>query len=604
MKLVPPTRSEPGHDTTRQPGRLLSPRLGGFRLGWREDIRLTVLAVIVGTASGLAAVGFRALILVIQNGVYLHHWGVREGVLSAGPLPWWTILVPAAGGAIAGLLTTYVASEARGHGVPVVMESVALHGGFLRGRLVAVQALASGVTIGTGGSAGREGPIVQIGAAAGSALARALSLPGYMVKILLACGSAAGIAATFNTPIAGVLFAIEIVLLELKTRSFIPLVVASVFGTVVSRIFLGRHPAFAVPPYDFVRPAELLLYLLLGVAAGLVAVAFINVLSRVEHAYERLPVPDWAKPATGGLLVGAIGLMMPEVLGVGYGTVGGVLAGGGAAAYLLLLAGMKIAAVSLTLGSGGSGGVFAPSLFIGAMLGGAFGGLVHAIAPGFAAAPGAYALVGMAAVFAGSSRATLTAIIILFELTQDYHIILPLMFACVVSNLVAWVIEPDSIYTRRLRERGVHVVQDLEPDVLARTRVRDVMTRQPETVHEDDSVRQAYDLILSTGRDALPVLDTHGGLEGIVTHLALSRAFSRGEQDRPVGEVAERDTGRVHPDRLLFQVVGDVERFGHLVVVDPADPRRLVGVLSGPDLLKARRPETLWAPGRRTAKSA
>ncbi|MGE3276663.1 MAG: chloride channel protein [Vicinamibacterales bacterium] len=219
-----------------------------IRPDWRQDLRLTGFAAIVGSMAGLAAVAFRSLILLLQNLAYTQDWSFDPSPFIDRPVTWWTVLLPAVGGLAAGLLTHYVASEARGHGVPVVMEAVALHDGRIRPRLMAIQALASGITIGTGGSAGREGPIVQIGAAGGSTMGLLRQLPPYMTKILVGCGAAGGIAATFNTPIGGVLFAIEVVLLELKTRSFIPLVVASVFATVVSRIFLGRNPASSFLP--------------------------------------------------------------------------------------------------------------------------------------------------------------------------------------------------------------------------------------------------------------------------------------------------------------------------------------------------------------------
>lgn len=552
----------------------------------------------MGTAAGFAAVAFHALIPFIQNAAYFGTLSSASSSLLDRPFTWWVVLVPAAGGLAAGILTHFVASEARGHGVPVVMEATAMHDGRIRARVMGVQALASGITIGTGGSAGREGPIVQIGASGGSTLARLFRLPPYMTKILVACGAAGGIAATFNTPIGGVLFAIEVVLLELKTRSFIPLVVASVFATIVSRLFLGRRPAFDVPPYAFQHPVELLFYLLLGVCAGLVAVFFINTLYRLEDWFEGSRIPVVIRPALGGLAVGALALGLPQILGVGYDTVSAILQQHYAGPLLIGLVAAKIVAVSLTLGSGGSGGVFAPSLFLGASLGGAFGALMHQLAPSVTASPGAYALVGMAAVFAGTSRATLTAIIILFEMTQDYQIILPLMFGCVVSDLVAYTVEPDSIYTRKLRLRGIHIVQDLEPDALARIRVTDVMTREYETVLETDTVKTVFDRLLAAGRRALPVVDAHQQLAGIVTHLDVSRAFQEGREDEVVSAIAHRELVTAWPDQRLRDVIGEFTEFGQLPVVDRLNPRQLLGVLTRADLLKAQPPEVRQRRGR------
>ncbi|MFQ5790497.1 MAG: chloride channel protein, partial [Acidobacteriota bacterium] len=452
-----------------------------------------------------------------------------------------------------------------------------------------VKGLASAVTIGTGGSAGREGPIVQIGSSLGSTVARLFHLPPYMTKVLVACGASGGIAATFNTPIAGVLFSIELILLELKTRSFIPLVIASVSATAVSRIFLGRHPAFIVPEYGYQHTAELLFYLLLGVLSGLVAVTIIVVLYKTEDLFARPLIPPYLRPVLGGLVLGTIAFFFPQILGVGYETVSAVLQENYSGPMLLGLMGLKILGLSFTLGSGGSGGVFAPSLFVGATLGGSFGALVHYLFPAYTATYGAYALVGMAAVFAGASRATLTAIIILFEMTQDYRIILPLMFACVVSDLVAWTLAPDSIYTRKLTRRGIRVVQDMEVDVLARVHVGEVMDREVETVAETALVREAYDKTLASGRKALPVVNKHRELTGLITHLDLSRAFKSNEMDRPVSEFAARELVTAYPEQTLYEVIDKFSQVRQLPVVDRRNHKHLLGMLTRADFLKLHR---------------
>jgi len=567
------------------------PWLRNFRLDWQENIRLSLLALLVGTTAGFVAIGFRYLIFAVQNLALFGRGSLGPSAPLDHTIGHWILLVPAAGGLVVGLLTYFLAPEARGHGVPEVMEAVTLHEGRLRTRLLGVKSLASAVTIGTGGSAGREGPIVQIGSSAGSTIAGLFHLSPYMKKVLVACGASGGIAATFNTPIGGVLFSIELILLELKTRSFVPLVIASVFATVVSRIFLGRHPAFAVPPYGFEHTVELLFYLLLGVLAGLAAVALIVVLYKMEDIFARLPGPSYLRPVLGGLLVGAVALVFPQILGIGYETVSAVLQENYTGPMLIGLVGLKILAVSLTLGSGGSGGVFAPSLFVGATLGGAFGAFVHHLFPASTATYGAYALVGMAAVFAGAGRATMTSIIILFEMTQDYRIILPLMFACVVSHLVAWTLHADSIYTKKLTRRGVRVVQDLEVDVLARVRVREVMDREVETVAETASIRDAYDKTLASGRKALPVVNEHGELTGIITHFDLSHAFQRHEVNRPVSEFASRQLVTAYPEQTLYEVFHKFSQVRQLPVVDRRNRKHLLGMLSRADLLKAREQE-------------
>jgi CIC family chloride channel protein len=528
------------------------------------------------------------LIFWIQNLALFGRLSLSESNPLEHNLNGWVVAVPAAGGLLVGLLTHYFASEARGHGVPEVMEAIAVRGGRLRARLLGVKSLASAITIGTGGSAGREGPIVQIGSSLGSTVSRLFSLPPYMTKILVACGASAGVAATFNTPIAGVLFSIELILLELKTRSFIPLVIASVFGTVVSRIFMGQYPAFIVPQYRFENTVELSFYLVLGVLAGVVAVTLIYVLYKTEDLFAGLPGPTYIRPVVGGLLLGSLALYFPQVLGVGYETVDAVLNESYAGPMLLALVGLKILAVSLTLGSGGSGGVFAPSLFISAMLGGAFGSLVHSLFPAYTATYGAYALVGMAAVFAGASRATLASIIILFEMTQDYHIILPLMFACVVSDLVAWTLQQDSIYTRKLTRRGVQVVQDMEVDVLARMHVGEVMEQRVEVVTETASVRDAYEKALDSGQRALPVLNDRRELTGIITQTDLKRAFEENQTDQPVDAYVTRELVTTYPEQTLSEAVVKFSRVNQMPVVQRLNRKRLLGLLNRKDMLKVR----------------
>jgi CIC family chloride channel protein len=562
--------------------------LRGFRLDWRDNLRLNLLAMIVGVAAGFVAIGFRYLIFGIRNLALFGQLSLAETSPLEHTLNGWIVVVPAAGGLLVGLLTSYFASEARGHGVPEVMEAIAVHGGRLRKRLVGVKALASAITIGTGGSAGREGPIVQIGSSLGSTFALWFSLPSYMAKILVACGASAGVAATFNTPIAGVLFSIELILLELKTRSFIPLVISSVFATVVSRIFLGQYPAFIVPQYGFEHEVELVFYLVLGVLAGLVAVAMIYALYKMEDLFALLPGPSYLRPVVGGLALGVMALYFPQVLGVGYETVDAVLHESYAGHTLIALVGLKILAVSLTLGSGGSGGVFAPSLFVGAMLGGAYGSLVHQLFPAYTATYGAYALVGMAAVFAGAGRATLTSIIILFEMTQDYDIILPLMFACVVSDLVAWIVQRDSIYTRKLTRRGVQVVQDMEVDVLARMHVGEVMESRVDVVLETATVRDAYEKAMDSGQRALPVLNERRELIGIITQTDLSQAFEANEKDRLVGEYATREVITTYPEQSLSEAVVKFAEVNQMPVVQRLNRRRLLGLLNRKDLLKVR----------------
>lgn len=424
-------------------------------------LQVLFLAAMVGILSGFIAIGFRHLLFSIQNLFFFQELSSTEVSPTEHNLGLYVIIVPAAGGLLVGLITSFFAREVKGHGVPEVMEAVAIRGGKMKLRTVLFKALASAISIGSGGSIGREGPIVQIGSAAGSSIAQWLKLDQYKVKVLLGCGAAGGIAATFNTPIAGIIFALEIILLELKSRSFMALVIASFFATSVSRIFLGNTPAFPVPSYEFVSLYETLIYLVLGVLAGFAGLILMKSLYRSESLFDKISMPSYLKPALGGLIVGIIGFFFPQVFGVGYETIEKMLSTEMLLQTTLILLLLKFVAFIVTIGSGASGGVFSPSLFIGAALGASYGWLANYLFPEITAPAGAYALVGMAAVFAAASRATLTSIIIIFELTLDYKIILPLMFSCVVADLITWTLSQDTIYTKKLSKRGINISHDI-----------------------------------------------------------------------------------------------------------------------------------------------
>jgi CIC family chloride channel protein len=431
---------------------------------------MVLVAMAVGLCGAIGAVVFRFLIRLVQATAFEGIEGVDrlfdEGFLAeaidplaaARNLEWyWRLVLPAFGGLVVGPLIYFFAREAKGHGVPEVMAAVALRGGVIRKRIVAVKALASAISIGSGGSVGREGPIVQIGSALGSALGQFLKVPASQLRVIVACGAAAGISATFNSPIAGALFAAEVIIGNFAVAQLSPIVISSVVATVVSRFFLGNHPAFVVPGYELVSPFELLPYMVVGFVAGFVALAFMLTLYASEDTFDRIPIPEYLKPALGGLIVGGIGVYLPQVFGVGYGTITDALNSALPVTLLFTLLIAKIAATSITLGSGASGGIFAPSLFLGATIGGFMGTLIHQWFPTSTASSGAYALVTMGAVVAAATHAPITAIIIIFELTQTINIIPPLMAACVVSTLVTTFLQRDSIYLpgfRQLPGRG------------------------------------------------------------------------------------------------------------------------------------------------------
>jgi len=559
------------------------------RLIGREGVTMIALAVAVGIATGFGAVGFRKLIGLFQ--VVFYSEGV--GVFPEGFTWLWLVLAPMVGGLLVGLLIYHLAREAKGHGVPEVMEAMTLRGGRIRPVVVIVKTLASSICLGSGGSAGREGPIVQIGSAFGSSVGQFLRLPDRRVRNLVMCGAAAGIAATFNTPIAGVFFALEVIAGEFSLRSFSPVVVASVLATMVGTYYLGDEPAFRVPEYALVHPGELVLYVFLGVACALVATGFIRTLHFSETFFEqRVHVPEYLKPVIGGFGIGVGGLLLPQILGVGYETIDVALWGQIPLAIMVALIVAKILATSLTLGSGGSGGVFAPSLFIGAMLGGAIGTVAHGFWPGWTGPPGAYALVGMAALFAATGRAPITAIIILFEMTRDYHIMLPLMFAVAVATSLAGWLNRESIYTIKLKSRGIDLHPKGQNERLAGITVGEAMkpVKQLTTVSPEMPVEALAGLFNETFHHGYAVVDDRRHLVGVVTLNDLETVIrTKQASGKTTRDICTTNLVTAFPDETLEDVLPcfDVMDVGRIPVVSRADPKQLVGMLRWSDTVRS-----------------
>ncbi len=438
-----------------------------------EHLYMVLIALVIGLGGGLFAVAFRKLI-GLGNQVAWHDADYSLEWIRSLPV-WWKIIVPAAGGLICGIIIYYFAREAKGHGVPEVMEAVALRGGRIRPRVVIAKLLASATSIASGGSVGREGPIVQIGSAFGSTVGQWLGIDERRLRTLVGCGAAAGIAGTFNAPVAGALFAVEIILADFGVMQFSPIVISSVAATVVGHHFFGDHPAFVVPEYRLASYNELFAYAVLGILAGLAALAFVKILYLSEDLWDRPKIWPPLKALVGGALIGVIGLWFPQVFGVGYEAIEQALRGEMIWQLLFILVGVKIVAVAITIGSGGSGGIFAPSLFIGAMVGGAVGTVVNLIWPESTAGAGAYALVGMAAVVGATTHAPITAIVIIFELTADYKIMLPLMISTIIATLLATRLLNGSIYTLKLLRRGVDIHKGHDVSVLRHLFVREQM---------------------------------------------------------------------------------------------------------------------------------
>ncbi len=550
-----------------------------------------ILAIIVGVVAGLGAVVFRWLIKGFQQGFF----GGGEAYLSfLGD--YYVIFIPAAGGLLVGLLIYFAAREAKGHGVPEVMEAFAIQGGRIRPRVAAVKSLASSICIGSGGSVGREGPIVQIGSSFGSTLGQWLNLPQEWIKTLVLCGAAGGISATFNAPIGGVFFALEVIQRRMVVSNIAPVVISSVAADIVALKFLGESPSFGIGSYTMVSYWEMLPYVILGAICAFAGLSFTHLLYKCEDVFNKRKVPEYLKPVFGGLLVGCIGLYSYDLFGVGYGetywegsmSIDYALMGKIGLGSLAVMAVLKIIATSTTLGSGGSGGIFAPSLFIGAMVGGAFGTAVHDFSPGLTASSGAYALVGMGAVFAATARAPITAIIMLFEMTRDYSLMLPLMGAVVVSTAIAHRLDKESIYTLKLVRRGVDIHRREQADILKGIRVGEVMTRDFPTVPLDMFLHELVDKLEETGHHGFPVVKD-GRLHGIVTMSDVERAATQRNPHLTVGDIATRNPVTAYPDQSIHDALTQLggRDVGRIPVVEREDPGRLIGILRRHDIIKA-----------------
>jgi CIC family chloride channel protein len=550
-----------------------------------ETLVMVTVAVVVGVGTGFGAVAFIQLIGFCNKLFF------EDGKLLGLPGNTYVILLPVVGGLIVGPLIHYLAPEAKGHGVPEVLTAIAMKGGRIRPVVVLVKALGSAITIGSGGSVGREGPIVQIGAALGSTIGQVFKLSDRRIITLVASGAAAGIAATFNAPIAGVMFAIEVILGEFGIQNLSTMVVSAVTASVVSQAFLGDFPAFDVPAYALNSPWELPLYLGLGVVAGLGAMLFMKSLYFMEDVFDNWKFPPYLKPAIGGIGLGVLGYFLPRVFGTGFDTIGSILTGDIGLTILIVLIFGKILATTLTLGSGGSGGVFAPALFVGAVLGGAYGQIAQSLFPGIPASSGAYAMVGMAAVFAGAARAPITAIIILFEMTRDYHIILPLMAATVLSTIIAHRLEPESIYTLKLKLRGILTQQQKKSENPLHTiLVEDAMTpiREMVTVTPEVSLAELSRLFQETSHHGF-VVAKNDELYGMVTLSDLEIAIENGKTDQTVGDICTKNILTAYQDETLSEVLGHFGAMdlGRIPVVERRNPRHLLGVLRRVNILHA-----------------
>lgn len=552
-----------------------------------EQIILSALAVAVGLLGGGGAIAFREAIEWVQLGFYGFDGELFHSMVADHPW-WWILLAPAGGGLLVGLILRFFTPEKRALGVADVIEASALHGGRmslnagLRGFLI------SAITIGAGGSAGREGPVVHFAAALSAKVARMLHLDRSYGQTLLGCGMAAGVAASFNAPIAGVFFALEVVTGNYALRAFAPVVIASVTGTIVSRAYFGDYPAFILPPHEIGSFWEFPAFAMLGVLSAVVAMAFVWSIDAVQKTHTRLDLPIWARPALAGLLVGAIGITFPQVMGVGYEATDQALKEELTLSLLILLIVLKTAATAITLGSGFGGGVFSPSLFLGAMLGGAFGVVATGFFPHLSSGHGAYTLVGMGAVAGAVLGAPISTILIVFEMTGDYALTIAVMIATVIASQVMLQVFGNGFFGFQLAARGVNLAGGREGRVLRQTKIKTVMKQDFVTVQPSAVLPEVRRALTLTTYAEVFVVDEEGILVGTVTLMDLAGdAFDLSHDDQiRVIDVCRRDPPTADQDADLEEAMWFLEGCGeeHVAVVDEASGK-LVGVLHERDVL-------------------
>ncbi|WP_338098786.1 chloride channel protein [Methanolapillus africanus] len=554
---------------------------------YTPNVKTALIAIVIGVVTGVL-IGIYSLLLHDLTNTF---FGVNSIFELFGIPVWCIIFIPMLGGLAVGLLNKYFLKTR--YGVDSVIEAAALHGGKLKAKYAIVEAFASVITIGTGGSAGKEAPGVLMGAGVGSLAAKVFNLRGKSLRTYLGCGAAAGISAAFNAPLAGIVFVVEVIYGELEAKTFIPIVISAIFSTFVFNVFFGTD-TMSFPNYVMLNPfKEIWLFPILGIVAGVVSIFFIKCFYFIRERFTDLKVPVYLKPAIGGLMVGIVGLFYPQVFGLGHTFIVEVVNDpfSFTIGLLLALVVLKTLAFSFTIGSRGAGGSIVPSMFVGAMLGAAFGLVCEQFIPGLTVQPGAYALAGMGAVFAGTSNSTFTAIILLIEMTQDYSMILPFMFACVLSNAIARTANPDSIFTEMLKRKGYTIRGGREVDVMESIVVKDAMRSSVQTVSEDNTIEGLYAVIQSSTHTGFPVVNKGGELTGIITVKDMQDRIKPGNPDNKqfIKEIMTTDVLVAYPFETLDVisdriVVNDVAR---LPVVMKSNPKKMVGIITRKDVMNA-----------------
>jgi chloride channel protein, CIC family len=575
----------------------------GYRIGW-----ISCLAAAVGVLAGVVAFLLYDLIGLFTNVAFYHVWSFHFRSPEKNTLGPWVIVIPVVGGLIVGVMAKYGTDKIKGHGIPEAMEAVLTSRSRIHAKVAILKPISAAIAIGTGGPFGAEGPIIQTGGAFGSLVGQFFSTTAAERKVLLACGAGAGMAATFNTPIAGVILAIELLLFEFRARSFIPLVIATTLATSVRVVLLGQHSMFSMTGANFDPLRGLPFYVLLGGICGGAAIGLTKLLYWIEDRFDDLPIDELWHPAIGSLAVGILGFFVPRILGVGYDTVSDILNNNLGVKLLILIAVCKLLALVLSLGSGTSGGLLAPTFMWSAAMGGVFAIAVNHIWPGAHLSPGAYALVAMAAVFGAASRATFAFIVFAFEITRDYNAILPLMIGCVIADLIALRYLPTSIMTEKLARRGLTVPGEYEAVVLKHIRISDVMRKDVPPVSADVTVADLAARMNSldgaqggastqepgqkfpSPAAGLPILGQDGALVGVITQGDVLWAL---EQDG-TGKATAMEAGSspaivAYPDEVVADGLHRMLQYdiGRLPVVERGNPSKMVGLFDRSTVLKA-----------------
>lgn len=537
--------------------------------------------ILIGLIAGVANFAFVEAYGFVYFNVIIPYWG--------SPL----VIIPVlCGGLVLFLLSFIFPNDVLGYGFPKFLEKITLRGGILKPKETIAKTLGSCVTLGFGGSAGQEGPIAQLGGAIGSLIGQTFKVSRSKIPVFVACGVSSGIAATFNAPVAGVLFAEEIALLrDFRIGSFLPIVISAAVGTIVSRALRGNEPIFKVPPYEFVSIKELLFYMAFGLILGVFASGFIKLFFIVKDVFSKAKIPSRLKPLLGGFIIGVIGVFFPYVLGNGYEHVEKALMGELPLLVVLGLIFLKPLATSITIGSGWPGGMFAPSIFIGAAMGNAFGKLVGFILSSPVALSGAYATVGMGTFLAAMTQAPLTSIFLVFEMTQSYQVVIPIMISSVLGSLATRLLVGGSLESLELGKAGINIEEEIGGRIIHLIQAKDIMKRDVETIPEGMTLRELVEYIPQSHYTTFPLVDERGNLTGIISIQDFRKwIFEESIKDLVVvKELATLDVVTVTPEDTLYTVFKKWEKkpVEILPVVESNDSKKIVGVLSRKDVIAA-----------------